>query len=208
MEINKNKHIGLKFIYSVLSFTWGMIVPLLLLWTGLFIYSTFFSKELLPVMWGLSARLNLQTLGVAKKLTDNIWLSSTDSSIIVFNPSFGLSLYSYLYFIIVVSAIGYVVLMTRRIISSVLEGSPFIKTNSLRLRVIGLILIIVPVFLQVFSYIMLNSINILNTNRITSFSSSYGSYTFAGFVFGLLFLVIDEVFRVGVAMKEEQDLTV
>ena len=208
MKTIQTKYTGLKTIYSILSFFWGAVLTLLVLWTGLFFYSVLFAKEYMPIMWGLTANLNLETLGVATKLTENIWLSSAESSIIVFKPSFGLSLYSYFYMMIIAGAFGYVILITRKIISSVLEGNPFQKINSVRLRIIGIILITVPIVLQIASRIVLNSISIVGTKGINSFSSSYGTYSSAGFVFGLLFLVIAEVFRVGVLMKEEQDLTV
>jgi hypothetical protein len=208
MKAKQTRYAGLKAIYSILSFLWGSVLTLMVLWTGLFFYSILFAKEYLPIMWGLAANLNLQTLGVATKLTENIWLSTAESSIIVFNPSFGLSLYSYLYMLTIVGAFGYVILITRKIISSVLDGNPFKKVNSVRLRMIGVILIAVPIVLQIVSHIVLNSISIVGTKGINSFSSSYGTYASAGFVFGLLFLVISEVFRVGVLMKEEQDLTV
>ncbi len=208
MEEKKNKYPGLKVIYSILSFLWGSILALLILWTGLFLYSLVFAKEYMPIMWGLTANLNLQALGVATKLTENIWLSSAESSIIVFEPSFGLSLYSYLYMLIVAGSFGYVILITRKIISSVLDGNPFKKINGIRLRIIGIILIAVPIVLQFVSHIVLNSISIVGTKGINSYSSSFGTYTSAGFVFGLLFLVIAEVFSIGVKIKEEQDLTV
>jgi hypothetical protein len=208
METKQTKYPGLKVIYSILSFFWGSVLTLLILWTGLFLYSVLIAKEYMPIMWGLTANLNLQTLGVATKLTENIWLSTTESSIIIFNPSFGLSLYSYLYMLIIAGAFGYVILITRKIISSILDGSPFKKINSVRLRIIGIILIAVPIVLQIVSHIVLNSINIMGAKGINSFSSSYSAYASTGFIFGLLFLVISEVFRIGVLMKEEQDLTV
>lgn len=208
MKSIQTKYTGLMVIYSILSFTLSMVVTLLIVWTGLFLYSVLFFKELMPIMWGLSANLNLQTLGVAKKLTENIWLGSAESSIIVFNPSFGLALYSYLYMAIIAGAFTYVILITRKIISSVLEGNPFKKINGVRLRIIGIILIALPIVLQIASHIVLNSIRIVGSKGVNSFSSSYGTYASVGFVFGLLLLVIAEVFRVGVMMKEEQDLTV
>lgn len=208
MKEKKSKYLGLKVIYSILSFIWGSILALLILWTGLFLYSLVFAKEYIPIFWGLTANLNLQSLGVTTKLTEDIWLGTTESSVIVINPSLGLALYSYFYFLFFFGAFGYAIFITRKIILSVIVGNPFVKANSDRIRIIGITLIAVPIILRISSYLVLNSLEIVKTKGIISFSGSFTNFSEAGLIFGLLFLVISEVFRVGLLMKEEQDLTV
>lgn len=91
----------------------------------------------------------------------------------------------------------------RKILSSFVSDHPFIKSNILRIRLIGLILIVASALKFVFSFFYTNYINsafegFIFTNKLE----------FAPLLSGLLILIIAEIFRIGVNYREENDLTI
>ncbi|MFD0710446.1 DUF2975 domain-containing protein [Paenibacillus sp. GCM10027626] len=97
----------------------------------------------------------------------------------------------------------YSIWQIRHIIGSIRNGeTPFQSVNVLRLKRLGIVLILHAVF----SKLILNILCWLLVNHI--FSINLGGISLIGILTGMLVLVIAEVFRHGVLLQEEHDTTI
>lgn len=109
---------------------------------------------------------------------------------------------------LLVAACNYVILVQLHgILATVLESGPFVAENARRLRVIAFALFAIA-FLGSLAGVLSGwwkheMIQIPGVEVVTRWRFDFGPIGV-----GVLILVLAEVFRVGVAMKEEQDLTV
>lgn len=91
----------------------------------------------------------------------------------------------------------------RKILKSFVSNDPFLKSNLRRVRSIGFILISYPIVVYIFG---IGYIQYLNYN--------FGDYGFVNSLevwplfFGLLTLLLSEVFRLGLEYREDNDLTI
>lgn len=100
-----------------------------------------------------------------------------------------------------------VVVLLRRIAATVVAGEPFDPANVERIRAIG-------VFVMVFEFVrgaaMLGvETAMMATSKVPGFSlRSLGEWNFSVFVLGVVILALAEVFRYGMQLQADADLTV
>lgn len=94
----------------------------------------------------------------------------------------------------------------KKIVSTFNRTGPFIELNVLRVRHIGLALIVFPILDLAFDLIYVQYLNAnLTWENQGHFTSSFDFMTS---LLGLLIFLIAEIFRLGVAFREESDLTI
>ena len=104
-----------------------------------------------------------------------------------------------------------IVHLLHKFVQSVKIGSPFNLENVRRIRVLGIMLIVLELLIYMGSKIVgWMSNNLLELNDISFRKSFHMDLDFLGnWVFvGLMILVIAEVLKKGVEMQEEQELTI
>lgn len=118
-----------------------------------------------------------------------------------------LLVYGWLALLVVMGLFLLFVKLLREIVWSVEAGNPFVAQNAERLRKMGG-LIIVGAFAE--SLKNLISSGYADTVLIPSGFSLDGhlGFSFGTLMIGLSVIVLSEVFRIGIAMREEQELTV
>jgi len=101
----------------------------------------------------------------------------------------------------------YVILLLRRILFSVREGNPFIFENGRRLKNIAIVTLCYGLFLSLYS--SLTNIFISTGISLPSIDVMYKLEIHWEYIYwGLFTFVLAEVFRIGVNLKQEQDLTI
>ncbi len=213
MEEKKIRDLGLKIVYSILSVLWGIaiaggVLTIVMLVTNLFISNA----QMWPIDF-VKVNLDLKALKLDTTLPKNIFLADNNATVFLYNPSVWLVAISYLKFVLYEAVFAYLVYTTRKIILTVLDENPFTNLNSKRIRWIGTILVAVPIFTSIFSSLLYwtNLLNLESYNKFTGIKSVYlnlNIFDWNAVLFGFLFISIAEVFRIGVRIKEEQDLTV
>lgn len=109
----------------------------------------------------------------------------------------------------------------RAFVNSLSESSAFVSKNVKRLRLIGILLICIEPLNALQNYLMHSVVDeyfshtILSSNGIGytigywfGSNTASGSYFSSWIVAGLIILVIAEVFKQGLILKQEQDLTI
>jgi hypothetical protein len=142
-----------------------------------------------PAYWDVSLALNAGKLHYKTGIDWQLILFSI-SYILV---SFGLTL-----------TITY---LLRKIFSTLTQGSPFIYENAVRIRKIALlIMLLAPLKFgeQVYNHLKASHYFTLAGERL----ATHLSFDFQTILFGLVLLIIGEIFRVGTQLKEENELTV
>ena len=98
----------------------------------------------------------------------------------------------------------------QKIVFSAIEEKPFVIKNVYRLRYIGILLLFVPPIISV----LLDQVNyaLASTTIIEGFNVTSGRFKFEFldplFVMGGFSLILSQVFKIGINMREEQDLSV
>ena len=213
MKDKKIRDIGLKTIYSILSVLWGIAIAGGVITIVMFVVNLFIKNAQMWPIDFVKANLDLKALKLDTSLPKNIFLANNDATLLLHNPSVWLVVISYLKFILYEAVFAYLVYTTRKIILTVLDESPFTNLNSKRIRWIGTILVAVPIFTSILSSLLYwtNLLNLESYNKLTGIKSVYlnlNIFDWNAVLFGFLFIAVAEVFRIGVKMKEEQDLTV
>ncbi|TYA71710.1 DUF2975 domain-containing protein [Seonamhaeicola marinus] len=101
----------------------------------------------------------------------------------------------------------YIVLLVIRLCKSLLNNDPFKEVNAKRLRVIGFLTLGISLFNTVFIFQLGKYLKgKINIEVLTPNVNTHIDYSVL--LFGLLILVISEVFRIGVKIQKEQRLFV
>lgn len=96
-----------------------------------------------------------------------------------------------------------------KIIKTTLDGNPFVMKNVTLLRIIGLLILLTPVVLNfVYSFYVDSLIKNIKMGSLLFSTKNFGPVEYIGIFVGLIFAVLQEVFRVGIKIKEETELTV
>ncbi len=114
-----------------------------------------------------------------------------------------------------------ILFLVRAFVNSLSESSPFVPKNVIRLRIIGILLICIEPLDALQNYFMQCLVDEYFLHTISSqtglagtigywlgYRTASGSYFSSWIVAGLIILVIAEVFKQGLQMKQEQDLTI
>lgn len=114
-----------------------------------------------------------------------------------------------------------ILFLVRAFVNSLSESSPFISKNVKRLHIIGILLVCIEPLHALQNYFMQSLVDEYFLHTISSqtglagnisywfgYSTASGSYVSSWIVAGLIILVIAEVFKQGLQMKQEQDLTI
>ena len=111
----------------------------------------------------------------------------------------------------------FVLFILRRFVKTIIDGTPFIVQNKVRLRNIGLGLIVTFVSLLVIelvherlflSLVEDGTLNLLGDEFITLLGTAHSPASGWILLAGLLFVVVSDAFRYGTDLQVEQDLTV
>ena len=142
-----------------------------------------------PAFWDASLKLNEGVLHYKTRIDWKLVLFSL-SYVLIF---FGLTL-----------SVTY---LLRKIFSTLTHETPFIHENAVRIRKIAfLIMLLAPLEFteKVYHHLVASYYFTLAGDRI----ATHLTFDFQKLLFGLILLIIAEVFRVGTQLKEENELTV
>ena len=212
MEGKKIRDLGLKTIYSILSVLWGIAIAGGVLTIIMCVVNIFVKGQTWPIDF-VKANLDTKLLGLDEILPKDVFIGNAQLTLFIYKPSTLLIIISYLKLLTYEIIFAYLVFSTRKIILTVLDESPFIKRNADRIRKIGTVLVAVPILTSIVT-LLISYLNLLNLGYyysikgIKSIFINLNIFDWNAVLFGFLFLAISEVFRIGVKMKEEQDLTV
>lgn len=212
MKDKKIRDLGLKTIYSILSVLWGIAIAGGVLTIIMCVVNIFMKGQAWPIDF-VKANLDTKLLGLDAILPKDVFMTNAQSTLFIYKPSVLLIIISYLKLLTYEIIFAYLIYSIRKIILTVLEESPFIKRNADRIRIIGTILVAVPIITSILSF-LINSDNFLGLGYyytikgIKSIYVNLNIFDWTAVLFGFLFMAISEVFRIGVRMKEEQELTV
>ena len=203
--MKKVKNLSAKTIYSLLSFTLGMIILLLGINIAALIYSIFSSRSIvLDPFANIPVQLNFQKHLQWSGIVD------TRGSLLLWDSFRGVKIFLSICNILVMFGSVYIILTLRKIIKTVIAGDPFIPQNGKRLKLIAMIIFFLPFVIQLFSWIVTKQaisqlqfpdiaigFDFLNNGKLSTY-----------LIISLFLYVISEVFRIGTSLKEEQEFTV
>ena len=111
---------------------------------------------------------------------------------------------------VLVGVFLFILFQLRHLLASLTEGNPFIIKNAKRLRIIGLVIIIGELF---FNLTRICTAVIIDASARIEGAKLVWSELISGFslptlFLGIVILIIAEIFRLGVYMREEQELTI
>jgi hypothetical protein len=182
---------------------------------GLVLYSLYDLLMLLMIgrplsyLWGL--KVNVFNIGnkVLANTANNIFVTDLSGSLLFFKQSLWIKLYSGLYPVLIWVGMFFICFLLLRIIKTTLEGDPFVMKNVIRLRIIGIIMTLTPLLLKLISDIYVNSLIVsIKMDNVRLSTYDFEPIVYAGIFIGLIFAVLQEVFRSGIKLKEENELTV
>ncbi len=110
-------------------------------------------------------------------------------------------------FLAVLGLFLYFLRLLRQIVGSVEEGNPFVSQNARRLRIMAALIILGGVGKTFFEFTISGYADAVLRPSGFNLDGRLG-FDFASLIAGLSVIVLSEVFRIGAAMREEQDLTV
>ncbi|MFT6872373.1 MAG: hypothetical protein ACJAVN_001379 [Roseivirga sp.] len=175
-----------------------------------------FSELAIDLNSHLFTQMDIDIPVLSEELTDSAdWLSSAKFTVstlkLKIEGNRQLRIISFFVSVFIVAIFYIIVSQLLGLVKSVKLGSPFINQNVKRIRTIGLILITMELFLTV-GKVVLNSLlegSVAFENRLSSAHINIGTEILDNWFFiGLMILVIAEVFKQGIAMKQEQELTI
>lgn len=177
----------------------------------------FFSGTVMPIRQDLTVRFVEQPASAnLNSNTGNYTISNLMGNVNIWRPSFFVSILGNSIPVILWGSICCGVFLLRRILGNVYHGKHFAKENVRNMRIIGWMIIIIPHVLGLMRNVVINTIpfgTFINGHLINRFSGgivqmfSFAFYQEAIFA-GLIVFVFAEVFKEGVKIKEENDLTV
>ncbi len=95
-----------------------------------------------------------------------------------------------------------------RLIQSILSGEPFSETNAVRLRLLGLIVVAGSVVVPLVTFAMAWWLEKRVELEGFAISPAFPDWSSSTFILGWLIVILAEAFRRGIALREEQELTV
>lgn len=198
-----NRHPAMVFFYSFLSFLLGIVILITTLHIGSqFIMRNPFISHKIPVIFSIE---NKDLLSNSDYMVDEL---KGELTIVDPDTSFTLLLF-FSRLLTNISAIWFLFLF-RSIIFSVIDDKPFIRNNVVRLRIIGILLLVVPGIHDIL--IQSLSLSVAAEPIIEGFLTESVLFeipiTNPVLLSGIFILILSEVFRSGVKLREEQDLTV
>lgn len=207
--MKKHKSRSITFIYSNLSILYGCAIAL----TGMVVIMQIvglFLKFPFPTAMGFPVNVTFANPGMTTPIVDGVSLNpGLSGSLLVFRPSRIISLYSCIYSTIVWGGMAYILFLIRKIVMTVYSGNPFVAENARRMRIVAIVIIFAPLLLDVLSRFAVSSLlQGRSFPGLVLMNHGIGEQNSILIPFGLLLFVISEVFRIGVTLKEENDLTI
>jgi hypothetical protein len=147
-------------------------------------------------------------------IPSKLWGMATGMEItreLAFNPTEWWVLFLVIVFVTLVIAVFIFILIQLRNFLETLEvGDPFTKENAGRIRIIGLVIIASELGIKL---MMIGGAAIIHAAvRIEGASLIWGelisAFSLPSIFLGIVVLIIAEIFRLGVKMKEDQELTI
>ncbi|MDR3609322.1 MAG: DUF2975 domain-containing protein [Ignavibacteriaceae bacterium] len=205
--MTKNGNLSAKTIYSLLSIALGMNIGLLLIIIFM-LFSSFFSPGVIRYFSNIPVLINFNN-GLGWKM-QNGDLINMHGSLKLANSYYGINLLiSICQMLILLGSVNCIILL-RKIVNTVIAGDPFVPQNGKRLRIISLIIIFLPIIIQLNVWVATKqAISALQYPRWgIRFDFLDNSSLITYIVIGIFVFIVSEVFRIGISLKEEQELTV
>lgn len=205
----KNKKV-IRLIYGILTVLLGVGV-LSLFFSVLFFFLTLFNPNFEPFFPVVEIPLEIYENATLELNNGNILNVIIDEAFISFNVNnqYGFAgVVNYLFFIAILCIAFYIVVMLWKIIKSIKNENPFHYKNIWRIRKIAFA-VIFSALLNILYPIVLKCLWI---DKITILEHSYPirlSFHYIQDIFwALIIFVVAEIYRIGLEMKKEQDLTI
>ena len=111
---------------------------------------------------------------------------------------------------LIVAVFIFILLQLRHFLASLTEGKPFIPANARRIRTIGIIIIASELFFKLAMFV--GALIIDGAVKIEGTKLAWGKLIaeirLPTIFLGIVVLIIAEIFRLGVGMREDQELTI
>lgn len=211
-KVKNKKVIG--FIYWILTALLG-IGGLLLVLSALFFFLTLLSPTFEPFFPVVDIPIEIDeeaTLQLKNGKIFNIFVDEANISFNV-NDNYGFAgILNYLYFVSILAIAFYIVFLLWRIFKSIRSSlkneNPFHPKNIWRIRKIAFA-VLLSAFLQIIypmilKYVWFEKLNVLDK----AFSFKLNFETSVDLFWALIIFVVAEIYRFGLEMKKEQELTI
>ncbi|MDR3625509.1 MAG: hypothetical protein P4L45_01670, partial [Ignavibacteriaceae bacterium] len=140
----------LKRFHGLLTIALGATITLFAAW--LFTFFLFLIKgKPIPSIYGLPVDILMRNNRVLIDSSKQIYVGDIKGSILLFNPSNLIAIYSCLYTVFIWLCLSYIIYLMRKIIGTIIAGNPFVLQNRTRLRIIGGIFAAGPALLHFIS---------------------------------------------------------
>ena len=198
----------IKMIYRYLAGV-SIIIACLVLYSLYDFVQLLINGKPLTFLWGLNVNVSNFGNKVLTNTANNIFITDLNGSLLFFKQSIWLKLYSGLYPALIWTSVFFICFLLLKIIKTTIDGNPFVMKNVIRLRIIGLLILLTPIVLNfIYSFYVDSLIKDIKMGNLTFSTKDFGPIEYIGIFVGLIFAVLQEVFRVGIKIKEENELTV
>lgn len=221
MENKKSKPI-IVIVYGLINVLYGMSLGVIVFWFGFYLIHFFISSINIPILWDASYNIYFwHKIVPADSSKFDFYLYIAGSKMMLYSNLQKLTFLSFAYHSIIIFATTFLVSSLRKILKNIHDGNPFFNENIILIRWIGIILIVTPILLDITKYILFSSmpstlvmeikqwnavfVTYVYKSMLTSFDYLQWSYMAVG---GLIIIVLAEVFKYGLQLKQENDLTV
>lgn len=149
-----------------------------------------------------------------QKVSSSLWgmgLGMKSTHELAFNPTKWWVLLLILIFVtMVVGVFIFILIQLRNFLETLQDGDPFTKENARRIKIIGLVIIISELGIKL---AMIGSAAIVDSAaRIEGAKLIWGelisAFSLPSIFLGIVVLIIAEIFRLGVKIKDDQELTI
>ncbi len=209
----KNKNV-IDFIYWILTILLG-IGGLTLIFSALLFFLTLLNPNFEPFFPIVDIPLEIEesaTLELKNGKTFNILVDEVNISFNI-NDSYGFAgVLNYLYFISILIIAFYIVLLLWKIFKSIRSSlkneNPFHFRNVWRIRIIAFAILFSAIleilYPMILKYVWFEKLNMLDK----AFSFKLNFEASINLFWALIVMVIAEIYRIGLEMKKEQELTI
>lgn len=221
MENKKRKPI-IVIVYGLINVLYGMSLGIIVFWVGFYLIHFFIPSINIPILWDASYQMDFfHKIGPDDNSKFDFYLYVAGSKMMLYSNLEKLTFLSFAYHSIIIFVTTFLISSLKNILKNIYDGNPFFNENILLIRWIGIILIVTPIVLDFTKYMLFSSMPSNLVMEIKQWNAVFLTYVYKPMltsfnylqwlymaVGGLIIIVLAEVFKYGLQLKQENDLTV
>jgi len=153
-----------------------------------------------------SQRFDVQIAGAATKGINNAFVDQAQGALRLETHNWSFIFFSYFGKLLIALGLTYTFYILRAVLQDILQGDPFSPENSMRIRRIGYMMLLIGFARPTIEYIAANEI--LRGLQIEPPLSLPAPFNAEFILFSLLILLLAQVWSYGLELKRDQELTV